>query len=54
MVSDAINEIIECFDRLIESLQDNCGDPSVIELVEDSKTAFLDMHSSDEFSDDIE
>ena len=52
MLRESINEVVEAFERLIETLEDNGVDPSVVEVVEDAKDSFLEMHASDD--EDIE
>ena len=52
MLRESISEVVDAFERLIETLEDNGADPSVAEVVEDAKTAFLEMHENDD--EDIE
>ena len=55
MLRESINEVIEAFERLIETMEDNGTDSSVVEVVEDARAAFLEMHATDddeEFEDD--
>jgi len=52
VLRESISEVVEAFERLIETLEDNGADASIVEVVEDAKTAFLEMHEDDE--EDIE
>ena len=50
MLRESVNEVIEAFERLVETMEENGTDPSILEIVEDAKTAFLEMH--DDADDD--
>ena len=58
MLRETINEVIEAFEHLVETMEDNGTDASIVEIVEDAKSAFLEMHEvdgkdeDDEFEDD--
>ena len=55
MLRESVNEVIEAFERLVETMEENGTDPSILEIVEDAKTAFLEMHDDeddDEFDDE--
>jgi len=54
VLRESISEVIDAFERLIETLEDNGADPSVVEVVEDAKDSFLEMHDSDDENEDIE
>lgn len=48
MLRESINEVVESFERLVETMEDNGTDSSIVELIEDAKTAFLEMHEEEE------
>ena len=52
MLRESINEVVDAFEKLIETLEDNGADPSVVEVVEDAKDSFLEMHEDND--EDIE
>lgn len=54
MLRESINEVIEAFERLIESMEDHSTDGSIVEMIEDAKAAFLEMHDSDDENEDFE
>jgi hypothetical protein len=54
VLRESIDEVIDAFERLIETMQDNGVDPSVVEVVEDAKTSFLEMHAGTVDDDDDE
>ncbi len=53
MLRESINEVMHAFERLIETMEEAGTDASVVEVVEDAKSAFLEMHH-DHDHDDVE
>jgi hypothetical protein len=52
LLRETINEVIEAFEHLVEVMEDSGTDASIVEIVEDAKSAFLEMHDEDDGKDD--
>ena len=48
MLRESVNEVMHAFERLIEAMEEAGTDASVVEVVEDAKAAFLEMHDLDD------
>jgi hypothetical protein len=53
MVPGSLNDVLKAFDYLIDLLQDNDVDISIISMVEDAKETLEEMHEDEDAYDDV-